>query len=126
MRLLRTPIRADPCSACSSTAGWFAGAKSTALSPEADLGRDHATLKMDLTVATLAAGYQFQGSKGKTYDLLLGAREVWLNRELNMNGTLTRNRELTGCCIPALSSAFAELAVQPDRLLWAWRLTVDV
>ena len=65
------------------------------LSLEADLDLDHATLKMDLTVATLAVGYQFQGSKGKTYDLLLGAREVWLDRELKMNGTLTRNRELT-------------------------------
>ncbi len=66
------------------------------LSLEADLNLDHATLEMDLTVATLAAGYQFQGSKGKTYDLLLGAREVWLDRELRMNGTLlTRNRELT-------------------------------
>lgn len=66
------------------------------LSPEADLGLDHATLKIDLTVATLAAGYQFQGSKGKMYDLLLGAREVWLDRELKMNGgTLTRNRALT-------------------------------
>ncbi len=95
MRLLRTPIRADPCSACSSTAGWFAGAKSTALSPEADLGLDQ-TLKIDLTVATLAVGYQFQGSKGKTYDLLLGAREVWLDRELRQSGgTLTRNRNLT-------------------------------
>ncbi len=67
------------------------------LSPEADLGLglDHATLKIDLTVATLAAGYQFQGSRGKTYDLLLGAREVWLDRELTMNGeTLRRNRAL--------------------------------
>ncbi len=66
------------------------------LSLEDDLGLDHATLKLDLTVATRAVGYQFQGSKGTTYDLLFGAREVWLDRELRQNGgTLTRDRELT-------------------------------
>ncbi len=65
------------------------------LSLEEEIGLDNATLKLDLTIATLAAGYQFQGSKGKAYDLLLGVRELWLDRELKMNETLTRNREVT-------------------------------
>jgi hypothetical protein len=43
-------------------------------------------LESDTTITTLAIGYQFLGSGGKTYDLMIGTRKVSMDNTLTLNG----------------------------------------
>jgi hypothetical protein len=42
-------------------------------------------LESETTITTLAIGYQFLGSAGKTYDLMLGTRKVSMDNTLTLN-----------------------------------------
>jgi hypothetical protein len=55
-------------------------------SDEIDDSPQGKTLDSDTTIWTLAAGRQFQGDKGKTYDLLLGARQFSMDNSLTIDG----------------------------------------
>lgn len=46
-------------------------------------------LESNVQIVTLAAGIQLEGAKGKTYDVLLGARRLQLDNEITLNGADT-------------------------------------
>jgi hypothetical protein len=50
----------------------------------------NARLESDVTMSTLAVGYQFDGwAKGQTFDVLIGARQLTLDNKLTVNGVGT-------------------------------------
>lgn len=46
-------------------------------------------LESNVQIVTVAAGIQVDGAKGKTYDLLLGARRLQLDNEITLNNAST-------------------------------------
>lgn len=71
---------------------------------DSDLGNVPAGSSLDVkaTIYTLGAGYQFQASKGKHYDLMLGLRTVSLDNTLNLNqngGSYSGTRNATDALV---------------------------
>jgi hypothetical protein len=66
---------------------------------DSDNQDDHpanANLETDATFTTLAVGYQFDGSNGKHYDLMFGARMWTLDLALNVDGVGSFERDTDG------------------------------
>ncbi len=80
-------------------------------------------LEAKSTIGTLAVGYQFLGSGGKTYDVLVGARRLYMDNTLDLNGVGSFERK-KGFTDPLIMFRPSIPFGQSGR--WRFNPTVDV